>query len=484
MFYRFAIGVLFAAQLGHSATALGQDDDRFADFEDFYGDSETADGTDQTESGDASHDDDRFAGFEDFDETSEKTDQPVDVEKKSEINVRIHGSFENQLTGMLINQYQSDSPHLVLNNYTRLRVDLDVDLPGGLKLRSDVVALLYVGETRVKMVDLIPEQTIDDLYPHWSAIFNESHGNEYHVFGNQYYIDNVYLKIPVSTLLFIVGKQPLEQGAGYVWNPTNVFNEKKLLDPTYEQVGIIAGRLILPIGDIASFDLVAVPNNKFTSWIGGGRASLRISRLSLSAATYVTQAERTDWEGSIDRAAEAGLDPASAVHVSRAQRVMVGGDAVLDIKGVRIWAEGAYNFVEDKQGAPDDWWELVAGMEYFFPFETHIMVEYFHYSLGPRQRGGTYSFNSWMGFFSNDLLMLGTDFLFEAIDHPVADFWIVGLSSFQSLSDFSASIMADVRWEFVQDAELWFLIAVNIGDDEDFLSATEGQGWLRLRVFF
>jgi hypothetical protein len=89
-----------------------------------------------------------------------------------------------------------------------------------------------------------------------------------------------------------------------------------------------------------------------------------------------------------------------------------------------------------------------------------------------------------MGLFSNDLLMLGTDFLFEAIDHPVADFWIVGLSSFQSLSDFSASIMADVRWEFVQDAELWFLVAVNIGDDEDFFSATEGQGWLRIRVFF
>jgi hypothetical protein len=500
-----------AALLGHSVTAAGQDqtqvaqdesidsgqtaegesadagadDDRFADFGDFYGESENPDDTDRSGSTDPPNDDDRFAGFEDFDETSNKTDQPAETEKKSETQVRLHGSFENQLTGLLINQYQNESPHLVLNNYTRLRVDLDADLPGGLKLRSDVVAWLYVGETRVKMVDLIPEKTIDNLIasdPRWSYIVNE-----YYVFGNRYYIDNVYLKIPVSTLLFIVGKQPLEQGAGYVWNPTNVFNEKELFDPTYERVGIIAGRLQVPIGDVASFDLVAVPNNKFTSWIGGGRASLRISRLSLSAATYVTQVERTDWEGSIDdmsRAVEAGLAPASAVHVSRAQRVMVGGDAVLDIKGVRIWAEGAYNFVEDKQGAPDDWWELVAGVEYFFPFETHIMVEYFHYTLGPRQRGGTYSFNNWMGVFSNDLLMLGTDFLFEAIDHPVADFWIVGLSSFQSLSDFSASIMADVRWEFVQDAELWFLIAVNIGDDEDFFSATEGQGWLRLRVFF
>jgi hypothetical protein len=95
-------------------------------------------------------------------------------------------------------------------------------------------------------------------------------------------------------------KQPLEQGVGYVWNPTNVFTEKDMFDPTYEQIGIIAGRLQLPIGDIASIDLVAVPNQKFTSWIGGGRASLRVSRLSLSAACYVTEARRTDYEGSID----------------------------------------------------------------------------------------------------------------------------------------------------------------------------------------
>jgi hypothetical protein len=167
-----------------------------------------------------------------------------------------------------------------------------------------------------------------------------------------------------------------------------------------------------------------------------------------------------------------------------AQRVMVGGDAVLDIKGVRIWAEGAYNFVEKKPGGPDDWWELVGGVEYYFPFETHFMVEYLHYSLGPTQRGGAYSYNDWMGLLANDLLMLGKDFLFEAVDHPVADFWTVGLSSYQSISDGSASVMADVRWEFVQDAELWFLFAVNIGEDADFLSATQGQGWLRLRAYF
>ena len=167
-----------------------------------------------------------------------------------------------------------------------------------------------------------------------------------------------------------------------------------------------------------------------------------------------------------------------------ARRVMLGGDIVADIEGVRLWTEGAYNFMEDKDGAPDPWWELVGGIEYFFTSQTHVMGEYYHYGRGPAQDDGVYSFNDWMSLLSMDLKMLGRDFLFESIDQPVADYWTLGLSSFQSITDISAVIMADVKWEFIQDGELWLLVAGNLGDDEDFLSSSIGQAWLRLRVFF
>jgi hypothetical protein len=201
----------------------------------------------------------------------------------------------------------------------------------------------------------------------------------------------------------------------------------------------------------------------------------------------VTQVEKTHLEQSMDGmelAALTGGDPDDAIIRVRAQRTMVGGDVVADVAGVRLWAEGAYNFVDDVYGAPGDWWELTGGAEYFFPFETHLMVEYYHYDRGPEQRAGTYDFDSWMSVLAGELKMLGKDFLFESIDHPVADYWLVGISSFQSISDASAVIMADVRWEFVQDAELWLLLAASIGEDEDFLSSGYGQGWLRLKVYF
>jgi hypothetical protein len=398
--------------------------------------------------------------------------------------VYVHGSFENQLTGIGLRLYNGED-RLTVYDYLRLRIDVDADLPGDLQLRSDVVARLFVGETELYVVNLIPRRTFDQLLardPRWAIAIEDKYELD-----NELYLDNAYLKIPIQQVLVTVGKQPLEQGAGYAWNPTDVFTDKDMFDPTYEKEGVIALRLMVPIGDVASIDAVGAPKGMFEDWIAGGRASLRLGPVSLSAASYYTHAKQTHLEESMDNmevAMLAGADPNDAIIRVEARRTMVGGDIVADIVGVRLWAEGAYNFVDDVYGAPADWWELVGGAEYYFPFETHLMVEYYHYDRGPEQRDGTYDYNSWMSLISAELKMLGKDFLFESIDHPIADYWLVGVSSFQSITDRSAVIMADVRWEFVQDAELWLLIAAGIGDPEDLLSSAYGQGWLRLKVFF
>jgi hypothetical protein len=89
-----------------------------------------------------------------------------------------------------------------------------------------------------------------------------------------------------------------------------------------------------------------------------------------------------------------------------------------------------------------------------------------------------------MGVLSGDLKMLGKHFFFEAVDHPVADFWTLGISSFQSLSDASAAVMGDVRWQFREDADLWFLVSYAVGQPNDYLSSARGQAWLRLTAYY
>ena len=209
-------------------------------------------------------------GDADFDGWGDADDFGVDEgfdakEKNSDFGYRIHGSFENQLQGMWIWLYGGGNGSVV-NNYVRLRVDLDVDLPGGLALRSDGVAKMIAGQTEIKMRDLIPDRTLEALMAQ-DPRFRESLEEKY-TYENEYYLDNAYLKVPIKSLLLFLGKQPLEQGVGYAWNPTDVFTKKDIFDPTYEKPGVIALRGILSISEMASIDLVGVPDGSFSNWVG------------------------------------------------------------------------------------------------------------------------------------------------------------------------------------------------------------------------
>ncbi len=399
--------------------------------------------------------------------------------------VSIHGLFENQLQGMWLREDGDKSGDLALNDYTKLRVDLAANLTGDVTLKADGVARIFAGKTAIPFTQLLPKKTRDALIddsPLWEPFLAEKYRYE-----NEYYINNAYLKLPVGPVILFIGKQPLAQGVGYAWNPTDVFVRKDIFDPTYEKPGSVALRAQVALGERVSLDLTGVPKNDFKTWIGGGRASMRAGPLTLSAVAYVATLKRSDMEGSLDAmqlAALTGQDPEAAIITHRGRRVLLGGEAVLDIEGVRLWTEGAYNFIEDKKGLPDDFLEIVGGVEYFFRTETHTMVEYLYYEEGPNQKDGFYRLNDWMGVLSGDLKMLGKHFLFEAVDHPVADFWTLGISSFQSLSDASAAVMGDVRWQFREDADLWFLVSYAVGQPNDYLSSARGQAWLRLTAYY
>jgi len=434
----------------------------------------------------SSDNDDLFAEMDTF--SDEATGERSSTDQNRSIGVHLHGSLENQLTGLWLRRTGRNdriSPY----DYTRLRIDVDADLPEGVQVRADAVGRLFVGETVFGPRDLIPGQLVDDLIDRdqrWEDLVD--YGALNYSLENELYIDNAYLKVPAGPLLLSIGKQPLEQGAGYIWNPTDVFVEKEMFDPTYEKEGVISVRAIIELGENASIDMAAAPEGRFEKWTAGGRARLRLGPLRFGPAAYLTRVIRTDLEGSdperIVAAAMTGGAPEDALNFVDARRVMVGGDAVLDIEGIRLWVESAHNFIEDQEGAPDDWWELSTGFEYFFTFETHVMAEFYHYGAGPKQNGGSYTINDWMSVLATELRVLGQNLIFISVDHPVADFWTAGLSSIASISDRSATVMADVRWDFIQDGELWLLLAASAGEPEDFLSSAVGQGWLRVKVFF
>lgn len=417
-------------------------------------------------------------GFDEAQFIADEQDALGEKSNKEKQQILFHGSFENQFT-LLVAPSEAQRNMRVIYNYLQLRLDMDVALKSGIELKSDVIARLFAGDTSIYLNEIIPPRVTSSLLREDPRFFGVLHSA--YTYDDQYYVDNLYMKLPVGEFLITLGKQPLAQGAGYVWNPTDPFTVKELLDPTYHKEGSIAVKLSVPLGD-GLLDLMAAPDGAFRHWTAGGRAVLVLDFFSISFVSYYTRTKRIDMHYSMDAMEQASLNDQSsqdAIIADDYKRILVGGDIVFDFKGVRLWSEGAYNWVSNAH----NWFEITNGLEYYFPFETHIMVEYFHYGLGGAQSGGMYDFNEWINVLEGHLKMLGQDFLFESIEHPVWNYWSMALSSFQSISDGSAMFEADIRWEFSQGAKLWLMAAKSIGARDDFF-ASSFQSWLRLQLFF
>ncbi|MBN2528729.1 MAG: hypothetical protein JXR76_20230 [Deltaproteobacteria bacterium] len=375
------------------------------------------------------------------------------------------GRFENQLT-LLAMKDDTDKVQKHVYDYLLIQLDMDAALAKNIELKADGVARIFAGDAQFGMSEIVPPRTTGRALqqnPALAALLMTPYA-----FENRAWLDNAYVKIPVGNFLLTIGKQPLGQGAGYVWNPTDVFVQKDMLDPTYQQEGIVAARLVVPMGR-TSFDFVAAsPDNDFDNWVGGGRFQFPLGPVQFSVVAYHTRTQMINVQNALN-----------GTPMTNHMRLMMGGDAVIDFEGVRLWGEAAYNQVKNEK----NYTEAEGGLEYYFPFETHLMVEYFYYGRGPLQQNGSYDLNSWINVLEGQLKMLGRHFLFESLEHPVADFWSIGLSSFQALSDGSAMVEADIKWDFTEDAQMWFMVAKGFGGREDFL-ANSLQSWLRLTMYY
>jgi len=76
-------------------------------------------------------------------------------------------------------------------------------------------------------------------------------------FSDRTFLDNAYLKLSLKAFDLTVGKQQISLGTGYVWNPTDVFNIKDPLDPTYEQPGHNALRVDVALGNNTTLTALA-----------------------------------------------------------------------------------------------------------------------------------------------------------------------------------------------------------------------------------
>lgn len=395
--------------------------------------------------------------------------------------LELFGYYEPQLmVAQLDDQFYNSA-------FNKLRLDVSKELDN-VSFGANVNYVTYHAKTEWNLLEYLPQQISSQIPAAMQDYFTFYFGDMAQWNSpmptprpDRMYLDNAFAKIRYKKADITVGKQQLNMGTGYTWNPTDHFNVKDILDPTYEQTGHNAIRLELAINSKFSIDSYFAPGKKMKNSSAMLKLKSNIGRFDVSVLGLRNQWQRTDY---LNPAVV--LDPNNGF--STYERSMIGGDLVGELLGLGVWAEGGYTFVDLKKGPGlsnfNDFWELVTGVDYTFDSGLYVMGEFYHNSGLPK-RWQDYTLNNWMWYFSTETRAISQDNFFGLIQYPLTDLVTVGGMVIQSISDGSASIAPMLTWSVFQDVELLSYINVNTGQEGQAYAAKLGTGGvIRLRIYF
>ena len=151
--------------------------------------------------------------------------------------------------------YESEYDYLQLQNsdynfgYNKLRLDFESRSSDQVMIAGNINFQLYHGKTDWDLIDVIPNSIGTDI------------GSLSFSLKDTLFLDNIYLRTSFSKFDLTIGRQPLSVGTGYAWNPLDIFNRKELMDPTYEQPGINALRMEIPLAGRTHLDAIITPDS-------------------------------------------------------------------------------------------------------------------------------------------------------------------------------------------------------------------------------
>jgi hypothetical protein len=369
--------------------------------------------------------------------------QPVDV----------YGYFEPQYNGI----YFDDEYYQFQSN--KLRVDLKSTAIANTEFGADVIFLLYHGKTDWNILDFLPAEMTSTIPPELRPFYSFK-------FEDTLYLDNAYARFALDRFALTAGKQQISLGTGYFANPTDIFNTKDALDPTYEQPGHNAIRVDFQA--MPRLNLMAIYSPVESDFESSGkmvRAKLGLGHFDISVLGSETRYTATDFY---------------TFEQTQERRHVLGGDFVGELVGMGIWAEGIYNFFEDAE----DGFEFLVGTDYTFDSGLYTMLEYHHNSLA-KSDNEDYDLNDWMRFFTGETKTITSDQIYALLQYPLTDMLTIGSSAVLSVSDMSAAIIPMVQYSLFQNIELTLMGNIYLGEEGTAYSSSLGNGgFIRAAVYF
>jgi len=352
--------------------------------------------------------------------------------------------------------------------YNKLRLDFEARPNYAVTIGANINFQKYFDNISWNLLDFLPSNI-------WKPIFQpEGYPKELWmtefpiVLLDTLYLDNVYLKAGFKHFDLTIGKQQISLGTGYAWNPTDIFNTKLLLDPTYEQTGVNAVRAEIPLKGRIGLDVILSPGKDWNE-------SVKMLQLK-------TGLGRFDMQGTIGQYAwqRTQFNPITfSIDEQNYLRILYGGSVVGEFAGAGIWIEGAWNKMENS----DDFSEVIIGSDYTFKNGLYIIMEYLRNENGV-SKSKNLDINNYLQYFMGETHSLMQDYVFSFISYPLNDFIQIGLLGFGNLNDNSAALNPQFLWNLFQDVDLTMMYSHFLGDDNTEFGVQD-WGWrIRLRGYF
>lgn len=373
--------------------------------------------------------------------------------------VELFGYFESQIMGAKI---KSDFNQLYTN---KLRVDLKSGFSENITFAANFDYITYHGKTEWNVLDFLSSGITSKVPQNMESYYELP-------FSDRSFLDNAYIKMAFKHLDLTVGKQQISLGTGYVWNPTDVFNIKDVLDPTYEQPGHNAVRIDVPLTFVYTLTALYSPEDTWRNSAKLIRFKGRISHFDYSFIAIEKLWRFHDYT-------QYDVENTSFPELPE-KRQLLGASTAGELLGLGVWAEYGYNKMENSK----DFYELVVGSDYTFDFQTYMMIEYYRNTIGKTDYK-QYNINDWMRFFAMEQKAVSRDQIYIFIRHPATDFLSLGLSSIYSISDNSLALVPTLNYSLSENVDIVAYLNFNFGREGKVFAKNMGNGGLlRARVYF
>ena len=355
--------------------------------------------------------------------------------------------------------YETEYDHIQLANksynfsYNKLRLDLESRPGENVKIGANINFRLFNGKTEFNIFDFLPMDS--------GEINGETISSLSEPLLDEMYLDNIYLRTSFQLFDFTIGKQPISLGTGYAWNPLDIFNRKDLIDPTYEQAGINALRMEIPVMDGGTLDIIIEPDSTWDM-------SSNLIQLKSSLGSF---------DFSLNGGNQYHLIPDGNSGYAYDHVFFGGGSIVGELWEFGLWGETLWSLDAD-----NNFGEIVFGIDHTFNNGVYLMAEYFHNSLGAEKNEVT--FDHYLYNFSGETHSLMQNYLFAMGMYNLTDYISGNLLVFGNLDDQSFILAPQLNWDAFEDVTLGAWVSQSFGENDSEFGIQDLALRFRLRAYF